>query len=53
MARGAISPLCFRTRLAKLVDVGDFRAYLQDTGVVTDVVPATTQDQPARKEEGR
>jgi len=34
-------------------DVGDFRAYLQDTGVVTDVVPATTQGQPARKEEGR
>ena len=34
-------------------DVGDFRAYLQDTGVVTDVVPATTQNQPARKEEGR
>jgi len=34
-------------------DVGDFRAYLQDTGVVTDVVPATTLDQPARKEEGR
>ncbi len=34
-------------------DVGDFRAYLQDTGVVTDIVPATTQDQPARKEEGR
>jgi M6 family metalloprotease-like protein len=34
-------------------DVGDFRAYLQDTGVVTDVVPATTKDQPAHKEEGR
>ena len=39
-----------------LFDIGDFRAYLQQTGVVTDVVTATqldTQEQPASKEEGR
>jgi hypothetical protein len=38
-------------------DIGDFRAYLQDTGVVTDVVPAdllkAREQAKARKEEGR
>jgi M6 family metalloprotease-like protein len=36
-------------------DIGDFRAYLQDAGVVTDVVPAEPIKAPetARKEEGR